>query len=651
MEIISLQIQNFLTIGKLSKLSLSNQGLVLIQGKNDDDTSAGSNGAGKSSIADALCWSLYGETARGETGDNIVNDVAKKDCLVKVVLKDADVTYDITRYRKHKEFKNQTVVNVWEDEDGYKFTDISKGTEKETQELINSVLGCTLDVFIAAIYAGQEEMPDLPKMTDKQLKLLIEEAAGVERLEQAYELARKDASDVQSKISALATARTNINSQRESLASKLAIATASFDLFNSGRQARSDAHKATAMTLAGETKILVTSLANKSPTALKTSLEGLQKQVAEITSRQEDYRAVLKLKADNDSRAQTAMYLVNTADNSITSCANAYKNAEVEMMKPCTECGKPHDPSEIEDFKAHKLEEQNKAIAEKQKHTKAANDILTEGNEILLALALAQREIDELNPEAIFNRTNAINAELGEIAKLESEIARKKAEIQVYVEKSKSVMTESNPDEKVLGHIMGQIDDLNANYDDATNSIKEFEKQAEVLDAVVKVFSPAGVRAHILDTVTPFLNDRTSEYLSALSDGNIHAIWTTISKTTKGDLKEKFNIEVSNDKGGKSFKLLSGGEKRKVRLSTMLALQDLVASRASKPIQLWVGDEIDDALDSAGLERLMGILDRKARERGTVLVISHNSLADWIDNVVTVTKKDGTSTIEGALCP
>ena len=76
------------------------------------------------------------------------------------------------------------------------------------------------------------------------------------------------------------------------------------------------------------------------------------------------------------------------------------------------------------------------------------------------------------------------------------------------------------------------------------------------------------------------------------------------------------------------------------------ALQDLVARRATKPLELFFGDEIDDALDTAGLERLMGILEEKAKTNGTVIMISHNDLKDWCDNVITVTKKDGKSTIE-----
>ncbi|UUZ75419.1 ATP-binding protein [Polaromonas sp. P1(28)-13] len=80
MDILSLDIQNCLTIGSAS-LELDNRGLLLIQGENRDDTSAKSNGAGKSSIVDALCWCLYGETARGVSGDLIVNDTAKKTAL------------------------------------------------------------------------------------------------------------------------------------------------------------------------------------------------------------------------------------------------------------------------------------------------------------------------------------------------------------------------------------------------------------------------------------------------------------------------------------------------------------------------------------------------------------------------------------------
>jgi DNA repair exonuclease SbcCD ATPase subunit len=116
-------------------------------------------------------------------------------------------------------------------------------------------------------------------------------------------------------------------------------------------------------------------------------------------------------------------------------------------------------------------------------------------------------------------------------------------------------------------------------------------------------------------------------------------------KSAKGELREKFSIEVDHAEGGSSFKLISGGEQRKVQIATALALQDLVARRATKPIDLFIGDEIDNALDDAGLERLVTVLDEKAKERGTVMIISHSDIRDWIARVIMVSKKDKTSTI------
>ncbi|MER3922690.1 exonuclease, partial [Klebsiella pneumoniae] len=123
----------------------------------------------------------------------------------------------------------------------------------------------------------------------------------------------------------------------------------------------------------------------------------------------------------------------------------------------------------------------------------------------------------------------------------------------------------------------------------------------------------------------------------------IVAEWSTMESTKKGEWRDKFNISVRKIGASKTFQTLSGGEKRKVRIACSLALQDLVASRASKNIELFIGDEIDDALDTAGLERLMGILEAKARERGTVMIISHKEMKSWFRETITVEVKEGRS--------
>ena len=647
MDFLKLKITNFLAIGDAPELSLKDKGLVLIQGQNEDDTSANSNGVGKSSIVDALCWVLYGETARGVSGDSVVNKVAKKNCVVTITVQDGASLYVITRYRKHKEFKNQTIVKTTSDT-STTWADISKGTEKETQELINQIMGCSLDVFMAAIYAGQEVTPDLPKMTDKQLKMLIEEAAGVERLEAAYEIARKKMRSAED-LFAVATTRLETFVKRDAENQRdLEAAQLNAEVFDTGRPARAKEFEDGAVAAKKELVSVLTKMKG-------IDLPALEKRSGELAAALAGHSKLLKERdtlavslASAQREMDGATVRLEATLKSVKATKDRHDNAEVEIKKPCTECGKPGDEHDLEEFRAH----MKKRLSELATDAKEKKDQRMTYVEKVNSCAKALEAFEATIPD-----TSEISAEQTGIATTIREYNTLKASAQSWKssfdkqsEKANIAKTETNPHQATIDALTERIRKTASEIEECKKAVALAENDVAMREAVVGVFSPAGVRAHILDTVTPFLNDRTSDYLSALSDGNISAVWTTLSTTSKGDLKEKFNIDVSNDKGAESFMGLSGGEKRKVRLATMLALQDLVSSRATKPINIWIGDEIDDALDRSGLERLMGILERKARERGTVIVVSHSDLRDWIDQIVTVTKREGISTIDGALC-
>lgn len=645
MDILSIKIENFLAIGVTPPIRLQDQGLVLVQGVNEDDTSATSNGVGKSSIVDGLCWAIYGETARGVSGDAVVNKVAKKNCMVQVFLQDGATTYFISRHRKHKDFKNQTLVKACSS--GSDWIDISKGTEKETQELIDGIMGCSLDVFMAAIYAGQEVTPDLPKMTDKQLKLLLEEAAGVQRLEGAYEIAREKMNEAQKVATRAWNEVQTLETQIEGNRLDLANAQVNLAVFEDGREGRAKAeddvaqtHKKVAVALLTEMKGIDTDALNKRNSELGRQLAGHSDMLRKCDE--------LKRTANSAQRAlDSARIRLENATRAAKDLKFSFDNAEEEIKKPCPHCAKPGDEHDLESYKAHVKTRLTAALAE-VKELRTSHDAAVAANHAAVqAVNLFEKTIPDVSE--LSKEQTQINAELRKHADLKFRAGNEKLQMDRRAANAKSIREEANPHAATVELLTKKDKDLVEKHAAAVVKRSQADARFDVLRNVASVFSPAGVRAHILDTVTPFLNSRTADYLSALSDGNISAIWTTLATTAKGELKEKFCIEVANDKGAESFAGLSGGEKRKVRLSTMLALQDLVSSRATKPINLWMGDEIDDALDSAGLERLMGILERKARERGTVLVISHNELNSWIDQVVTVTKREGVSTVSGVL--
>lgn len=632
MKIEAVCIQNFLAISD-ARVELNDKGLVLIQGENLDDSSADSNGTGKSSIVDALCWGLYGVTARGVSGDAVVNRTEGKDCSVCVYLNDNGKSYIVHRTRKHSTLKNQTKVTVKTAE---AITDISKGTEKETQKVINRVMGCSLDVFKAAVYSGQESMIDLPSLTDKNLKMIVEEAAGIERIEKAYEVARKEAEEV---FSAYSDATMKRDLYWDDIASSESfVQAAKNDMDEWGARQSVKIRGLTAdvesaqRALNGSVSDL-NSLDEESIMQRKKSIVDVAREAK--NKRNERQQSLTKVEHDIAVQGSNRGLYIDKVKHSVDVIKKCQNNPETFV---CETCGSPLNAEKIQNLISNEME-----------NIKGYKKSIEMVDGKLNALKKEKEELTTLFEGSDEEDTGVINSLLEEIQKL-NEVKERVARAETNLRSAE--LFKSQAESEVNPYIKTYNDAL-SNKEDSVKLHQSYEKKAEELEAeynlrkaTVDVFSPSGVRALILDTVTPFLNQRTAEYLSVLSDGNLSATWTTLSKTAKGELREKFKIEVSNDKGGETFNALSGGEKRKVRIATALALQDLVSSRATKPIELWVGDEIDNALDASGLERLMTILNTKAKERGTVLIISHTNLRDWCSNVITVRKENGQSTID-----
>jgi DNA repair exonuclease SbcCD ATPase subunit len=636
-----LTIQNFLAISE-AKVSLNQRGLCLIQGVNEDNTSAESNGAGKSSIADALCWVLYGQTARGESGDKIINRTAGKGTVVNIEVEDGADAYYITRHRKHKVGKNNLTLMKNDGTMGG-WRDISKGTDKLTQEAVEQIIGCSYDVFRASIYAGQESLPDLPGMTDRNLKTLIEEAAGTSILEAAYEEARgrlRAATDTRnSKIFLRNSVMSNIDATEKERAN----ASAELSRWSLDHKHRYAIALNQARTAATNAKAIDDEIRGKRA-ELESKITGVEAAIRAVSDELKEEKRLAELLATEDRCvASAATNLINKSGVVHSLMEESAKIAD-RVGQPCGECGRPYTPEELEPAieilteKIHIACDERKAAQEHMESTQKTRESVADELEKFRA---SMTDLSATNAQRA-----SLSAELGDVIGRERDRDLLIKGAKSFKQRSEEIDAEANPYDVIVDRLDKRLALQKLELAEAEKLLEIAEKDVTKAALVSDVFAPAGVRAHILDHVTPFLNGQTAKYLAVLSDGDMTATWSTLTLTAKGEYREKFSIDVTSKTGGESFGLISGGEKRKVRIATALALQDLVAGRAVKPIDLFIGDEIDDALDEAGLERLMMILEEKARERGTVLLISHNSLRDWVSNIITVTKKDGKSTIE-----
>ena len=635
MKFLTLEVENFMALAN-AKVELDQRGLVLIQGVNAGDSSAASNGAGKSTLMNSLMWCIYGETSHGVKGDDVLSTGHEKNCRVKVTIEDEGKRYAIIRHRKHKEFKNRLIVRG---EDG----DMTKGKDSLTQEFVERLIGASKEVFMASIYASQEAMPDLPGMSDKNLKTIVEEAAGVDRLTKAYAIARERANAAAARMETTKTKMDACLSLVESAQNELESAKTSSEAWERDRSERLDVARADlvgAEVTLTEVEMELRSL----PEQIRDTENAIGKEREKLASKEEHDAKLVKVRgAITDIRA--SIRITENIQKEAMQRARALKvkaeEVNTKVGEPCPTCGKAYCVEDLSTVKESFVEQARSEISQAQ----ASATSVAKYQEHLEKALKIESSLVASTPDvsAIISRIEQLTKELGTLRHREKEVVAVEALVARARSEVDRISKETNPFLAVIKRHEESLAANKSNYGVLKTELKNIQEQALLLDKARQVYSPAGVRSHILTSVTPFLNAQTAEYLNTLSDGNIVAEWSTMESTKKGEWRDKFNISVRKIGASKTFQTLSGGEKRKVRIACSLALQDLVASRASKNIELFIGDEIDDALDTAGLERLMGILEAKARERGTVMIISHKEMKSWFRETITVEVKEGRS--------
>lgn len=149
----------------------------------------GRNGAGKSTILEAMTWCQFGRCVRsGLAVNDVVNDVAGRDCEVSLAFSNG---YTITRYRKHRVGGNRVVVSLR----GLAQTQLERDTPRATQAAIDELLGIDFDAYIRTVVLGHESAAGFLSSTALQRRELIESALGLSMLDKLFDMTRRMAKD------------------------------------------------------------------------------------------------------------------------------------------------------------------------------------------------------------------------------------------------------------------------------------------------------------------------------------------------------------------------------------------------------------------------------------------------------------------------
>ena len=192
--------------------------LTLVLGENLDLGGDGSrNGTGKTTIINALSYSLYGQALSNIRKDNLVNKTNNKNMLVSLDFSVGGKEYKIERGRK------PNVLRFYVNNQEQVVTDEAQGDSRETQEAIEHTLGLSHDMFkhILALNTYTEPFLSL-KATDQ--RTIIEQLLGItmlsERADRIKEHNRQTKENIQQeefRIRAVQEANKRIEEQIEAL--------------------------------------------------------------------------------------------------------------------------------------------------------------------------------------------------------------------------------------------------------------------------------------------------------------------------------------------------------------------------------------------------------------------------------------------------
>ena len=157
---------------------------------------SGLNGAGKSSLLDALTWCIWGTSRAGDSSDALVHS-GSENMQVEFSFELDGHTYTVKRRRARKS-GGSTALELWSHSHN-----LTEGTIKATQEKIIQTLHLTFETFTNSSYIRQGHADEFTTKGPTARKRILAEILGLDHFDKLEEKAKEKAKDAQTKLQLL----------------------------------------------------------------------------------------------------------------------------------------------------------------------------------------------------------------------------------------------------------------------------------------------------------------------------------------------------------------------------------------------------------------------------------------------------------------
>ncbi len=159
---------------------------------------SGLNGAGKSSLLDAITWCIWGVSRAGDSSDDLVHTGADN-MQVEFSFELDNHLYTIKR-RRIKKSGGSSALEFWSNKDKHNLTE---GTIKTTQEKIIQTLRLTFETFTNSSYIRQGHADEFTLMGPTDRKRILADILGLSHYDVLEEKAKEKAKEAQTQLQLL----------------------------------------------------------------------------------------------------------------------------------------------------------------------------------------------------------------------------------------------------------------------------------------------------------------------------------------------------------------------------------------------------------------------------------------------------------------
>jgi DNA repair exonuclease SbcCD ATPase subunit len=462
-------------------LSTGNQFTEVNLNKNSTTLIVGNNGAGKSTILDALCFVLFGRGFRKINKPQLINTTNEKDCLVEIEFKVNTIHWKVIRGIKP---------NIFEIYRNGSVLDQSSSAIDQQKWLEQSVLKMNFKSFTQIIILGSSNFVPFMQLTAASRREVIEDLLDIKIFSSMNVI-------IKEKIRSLKEEIKTLELKKESVKDKVEMQKNFIDELEN--------------------------LGNANINANKEKIANLDKEIGdymeENTSNEDPLRALIREQDDITGYAEKLRKLGNLKgkiSQKVSTITKEHKFFTENTVCPtCTQ-------SIEEEFRLNRIKDAQDKAKELQSGYKELEEAIKEEED-------RERQFNELSKE-ISKLTNGISQNNIKINGLRRQIQNLESEIQTLTENLANRNSEHDKLEKFKNDLKSVYDDLSGKKD-----------LIQYHDFSYSLLKDSGVKSKIIKKYLPLINQQVNRYLQMLDFYINFTLDEEFNETVQSPIHEDFS--------------------------------------------------------------------------------------------------------------